>query len=229
MSDSQFFGEFVRSVAARYSRDGYEVVIEPNKAQRPKFLKDFEPDMIARRGDSNVIVEIKVSGSKIKREQIEKLSHLASGVPGWRVDLVYFDPESVTDSNRYSDRSPTPTKIAGPAKIKKSLSEAIELFSDGVAAAGFLLAWSAFEGAAMRALRKKGDDPVDNLRPMDVLKRLVSNGLVTDDEFVKLRTAYELRSRITHGMLSEQVSLSRFKIVVDTANNLLDNKFVEAA
>ena len=224
MTNVQDLDEFKSSLAERYRGEGYDVILEPKRNQRPDFLRDFEPDMIATRADSNVIVEIKIAGSKFGNREVEEISSRVEALPNWRVDLAYFDPVSQNGLGN------TVRRLSSPNKIKNTLHEAEELFASGASAASFLLAWSAFEGAAIRALRKKEEEDVSrSLSSNDVIKRLVFNGLLSDEDFIQMREIYELRNRLAHGMLSEQVSRVRFRILVETAENLLDNKFVEAA
>src|SRR3546814_898730 len=76
-----------KQVAERYAVEGYEVLAGPNPEQLPDFLRPFRPDMIARKGDQNVVIEIKPNAES----ELPALKAIAAAVakhPRWRLDVV---------------------------------------------------------------------------------------------------------------------------------------------
>lgn len=51
--------EELLKIAEQYRNQGYEVVFQPSPEDLPDFLKNFRPDLLARRENEAVIVEVK--------------------------------------------------------------------------------------------------------------------------------------------------------------------------
>ncbi len=50
-------------LAEEYRDKGYEILIHPNLEDLPDFLRNYRPDMIARREDEAVVIEVKSRSS----------------------------------------------------------------------------------------------------------------------------------------------------------------------
>ena len=55
--------ERASAIAAEYRRKGYEVIEQPSTEQLPDFLSGYQPDLIVRKGDEAIIVEVKTRSS----------------------------------------------------------------------------------------------------------------------------------------------------------------------
>ena len=67
-----------------------EILIHPNPEDLPDFLRNYRPDMIARRKDEAVVIEVK-SRSSLNSSSTQYLPNLAQVIeqhPGWRFELV---------------------------------------------------------------------------------------------------------------------------------------------
>ncbi len=51
--------ERLLKLAEEYRDRGYEISIHPNSEDLPDFLRNYRPDMIARREDDAVVIEVK--------------------------------------------------------------------------------------------------------------------------------------------------------------------------
>ena len=51
--------ERLLKLAEEYRDHGYEISIHPNSEDLPDFLRNYRPDMIARREDDAVVIEVK--------------------------------------------------------------------------------------------------------------------------------------------------------------------------
>src|SRR6266545_3678686 len=85
-------------IAQRYAAEGYEVVRNPPVDLLPTSVDPYAPDLIARRGDEMVAVEIV---SRPDTARIERLKHLANAFreAGWRLDVVVLGTP-ITESNQ---------------------------------------------------------------------------------------------------------------------------------
>src|SRR5215813_7473808 len=55
-----------RALAEEYRSRGYEVIEEPSPAQLPDFLSGYCPDLLVRKGDEAIVVEVKSRSSLSK-------------------------------------------------------------------------------------------------------------------------------------------------------------------
>jgi Holliday junction resolvase len=68
-----------RMLAEEYRRKGYEVVEEPSQEQLPDFLFGYHPDLLIRKGDEAIVVEVKSRTSLAQETQFR----LDFGHWGW--------------------------------------------------------------------------------------------------------------------------------------------------
>lgn len=187
--------DLVDRVAERYRRQGYDVLIEPVGEQRPAFLSEFRPDLIARRGEESVVVEVKWGERAGSEPAVRKLATEVARHPGWRLDLV-LGQESKGVITFESLMMPL------ARDLEAQLDEGIELCRNDHLAAGALLIWAAFEGAArlVAAREELGTTPVT--APLALIRSLVSSGLIDDGEYETIKAAYRRRNGIAHGFAS---------------------------
>jgi hypothetical protein len=200
-------------VAARLRAQGYEVTVLPTGEQLPPFLQRFRPDLVARRGDDHVVVEIKRRTSGKSGAEVSQLAEVISNQPNWRFELVLagssdpaWDP---------------PEHLPEPRIIAAGLVEVESLSSAGSSNAALLLAWSLLEGAARHRLVLRGVDPSERMEPTAILERLVHEGDLDDTEFERLRAVLSLRNAVAHGFVDQRAEKSQLDTVTGTTRKLL--------
>ncbi len=90
--------ERLLKIAEEYRDRGYEISIHPNSEDLPDFLRNYRPDMIARREDDAVVIEV-ISRFSLNSSSTQYLQNLAQVIEqhsGWRFELVMTNPEDVT-------------------------------------------------------------------------------------------------------------------------------------
>jgi hypothetical protein len=80
-------GEVIRQCADWYSRQGYDVSVDPSPRELPEFLRTLAPDLVASRDGENVVVEIKTS-SPASFEQVQQLARALEHRAGWTSGLA---------------------------------------------------------------------------------------------------------------------------------------------
>ncbi|MEE8247650.1 MAG: hypothetical protein V3S87_10355 [Alphaproteobacteria bacterium] len=185
----------VNRVAERYRRQGYDVLFAPVGEERPKFLSEFEPDLIARRGEESVVVEVKWGERAGSEPAVRKLAAEVARHPGWRLDLVL---------GRESEGGITVESMITPLakELVAQLDEGLELCRTDHLAAGTLLIWAAFEGAARFIAAREGLGTAPTTAPLALIRALVSDGLIGDAEYEIIKAAYQRRNGIAHGFAS---------------------------
>ena len=82
-----------RAIAEEYRRKGYEVIEQPLPEQLPEFLANYHPDILVKRSDEAIIVEVKSRSSLTKDPQIRELARLVQAEPHWKFELVLVGEE----------------------------------------------------------------------------------------------------------------------------------------
>lgn len=195
--------EVLESILPELEADGYEVYIRPNRPLVPKFLETFQPDAIAKRSDSNLVIEVALRSpeSKKKVEQITKLFErqrsLGEIPEKWRLRIVSVSPASIS----------VKPAVQQVSAIKKRIKKIEELQSQGHLEASLLLCWATFE-ALGRALQPEKFERAQT--PRRLVEVLAGEGYLSPLEADHLRTLANKRNGIVHG--SFQIKLSNSDI-----------------
>ena len=220
MKSTDKYKAFVDQIANRYRKDGFRVYLAPDANSRPKFLGDIVPDLIAKKGDQRVVLEVKELTSDKKKSQLGKIASLVENEPGWRLELVLYEEE---------DDLPKDPLYPSPKSIRAAIQDANEIYKQGHTAAAMMLACSAFEAAAKRAIAKVEDRYAYKLPPNDLVKRLVFHGFLTEGELEVAHKAIIRRNQIVHGRLKRPVPEKMLNGICKFTGRLLDQREVEIA
>ena len=199
MSNTQTELEVLIALVPQLEAEGYEVYLHPSRPMVPEFLGDFQPDVLAFRGDEKLVVEIKRK-SKDAEKQMQQISKLLQGRSGWNLRLIWL--------------SPTSELVALPRQtretIKARIEEARALVSAIHVSAAMLLAWATFEAIA-RALSEASFNRPQT--PGRLIEVLAAEGTISPSEADLLRRLAQLRNRLIHGELTvtpDQGEVERF-------------------
>lgn len=80
--------ERLLELAEEYRKKGYEVLMPPKPEELPDFLRGYSPDMIVRRGEEAIVIEVKSRTSIASAQYLQGLAQAVEEHPGWRVELV---------------------------------------------------------------------------------------------------------------------------------------------
>jgi REase_AHJR-like protein len=209
-------GEAIRQYAEWYTEQGYQVSVEPTPSELPEFLRTLAPDMIARRGAESVIVEIKTS-SPASFEKVQQLARVLEHRAGWKLQVVYID---------LADPEWTP-----PAKLPELDGLAVRLDSLGVidndddqSRVRFLLLWSIIEASARHKLASKGVSPTRRISSSALIKMLLSEGIIEEEQYARLRQGLAVRNAVAHGFLNQPIDAALFDELRRLAKGLLGNR-----
>jgi hypothetical protein len=180
-----------RALAEEYRSRGYEVIEEPSPAQLPDFLSGYRPDLLVRKGDEAIVVEVKSRSSLAKDAQIRELAQLLQTKPHWNFELVV-----VGESERMS--APAGARPFERDDILRRIEAAEKLLESGFSEAALLLAWSTSE-AALRLLIEEEGIVLDHLNPPYILKQAVMHGVIARDEYNFLTNVIKYRNALVHG------------------------------
>lgn len=177
--------EVVEDVARELVSEGYEVRVEPGPGFLPGRLARLGPDILARRGDENLIVEVKLTPDPAGGGKVRELAEAVEELPGWRFRLATAP----------RDLAASPWTLE---EATRRVDEAEALARDGRAEAAVLLLVAAAEAVA----RRRGE--IEGLRlqrwnSRTVPGELVYHGLIDRADADVLDRAQRLRNIVVHG------------------------------
>jgi uncharacterized protein YutE (UPF0331/DUF86 family) len=208
--------EELLKIAEQYRNQGYEILFQPSPEDLPDFLKNYCPDLLARRENEAVIVVVK-SHSSLDSSSAQYLSALAQVIEqhsGWRFELVIMNPEEATDFS----------KAEGSLKkseIESRLQVLRELINQHPESA-MLYGWSLVE-ATLRLVAEHEELSLKRVDPLYLIKRLATEGIISRAEYQLLMNALSLRNAIAHGFKTSQLTQESVHELVNLTENLLQD------
>ena len=206
--------ERLLKLAEEYRQKGYEVFFHPNLEDLPDFLKTYRPDMIVRRGEENVVIEVK-SRSSLNSSSNQYLGNLAQAVerhPGWRFELVMTNPEDTT-------YSPKAEGSLQEHEIESHLQEARQLITRHPKLA-LLSSWSLVE-ATLRLLAQKEELSLERFDPRYLINQLATEGVISKSEYQLLMNLLPLRNSIAHGFKTTELTQNSVYELIELTEQLL--------
>ncbi|BAY74596.1 hypothetical protein NIES25_10100 [Nostoc linckia NIES-25] len=206
--------ERLLKLGEEYREKGYEVFFHPDSEDLPDFLNRYRPDMIVRRGEENVVIEVK-SRSSLSFPSNQYLANLAQAVekhPGWRFELVMTNSEDTT----YSLKAEASLQ---EHEIKSQLQLVRELPIQHPESA-MLYSWSLLE-ATLRLIAQKEELSLERLDPRYLVKQLATEGVISQSEYQLLMNALPLRNSIAHGFKTKELTQNTVYELIDLTEQLL--------
>ncbi len=186
---------------------------EPSPKELPFDLGGYRPDLLATKGDTGLIIEVKTSASRISVDRFLSLAWEISTHPGWRFLLVTLEDV---------DSSWTPTtshELPAWPQLETKLRQARALIAEGAIEPALLYLWSIFE-AALRKRAIEQNIPVERLPAAMLLNHMYSQGEVSVNDIDLLREFMLKRNRIAHGG-NESIDLTWVTQIVESVNRLM--------
>jgi len=181
------------------------VTIEPSETDLPAPLHGFCPDLVARRGQQHLVVQVVASRQRLASMRGVALAKQVSRLPGWQLVMVYVpEPPLIEDQEQLLD---------GAARARELAAHDPE--------AALLLGWSALEGTLHRlALADSRGADVGSTGAL--LARPTSLGTVDEDEHELLRSALRMRNTLVHGQKGPAPEAGQIERLLELTQMLAD-------
>lgn len=183
-------------LAREYGAMGYQVFAELPEFESPALVDGIRPDLVAKRGDETVIIEVKTSGSlQDSKDTVEHLARYAEKVPGTRFDLVLTNPrpQSSAQVRIRALRDELETVHQG---LLADIDEAIR---QGKTDLVVILASRLLEGLLVRAAAKKEVYIPPRERTLAVLSRKLASDKIVSQSVVEFaKQLQEQRNVVVH-------------------------------
>jgi REase_AHJR-like len=178
----------IQELAQDYQDKGYQVTVGPEAEELPEPLARFRPDLVARKSDDTVVVEVKSRGS-LSDPELQKLAKAVREQPGWRFELILLKPEPGLPG----------TRAWNAEEVADRLRQVDAILASGYPEAALLLAWSVAE-ATLRLLAEKERLDLEREDAVYLLRLLVTRAVITREQYQRLWEALELRNAVAHGL-----------------------------
>jgi len=174
--------DFQAEIADLYVRKGWEV----EDAEQASAFLPFRPDLVLRRGDEHLVVEIMRPGFPAEHT-IPQMRKLVEVLPNWRLVVKLMPPERELPEYRIAS-SETPGRL----ELAESLVQA-RRYADAL-----LICWVIIEANLRRLCAESIGAKPDTTIP-DLLRIAYEEDVISDPELRQLQRGLQLRNRIVHG------------------------------
>lgn len=202
----------VQKVGQVYRDKGYDVLIEPQGDQLPDFLKTFRPDLIAHKGDENIVVEVRTRGQVSDFPQVNELAKVVRNEADWKFELFLLGPE-----NSFFVDGASPLTVE---EIRLKRKEVALFVENRHLEAAFLMGWSLVE-AILRVLAVKEGIEGETATPDYLLKQMTFEGIIARETYHDLKHAQKTRDAIAHGFKSSQLTVETVQELIDLIDEVL--------
>ncbi len=193
--------EFATEIAEDYVHKGWEV----RNSEEALASVGFSPDLLLRRGDEYLVVEIKRLGSA-PEPKISDLRKLVEKQPNWRLEVKLL-PLSKEH----------PMRIIAETETPKRLALIHALFGEHRYSEAVLIAWVVIE-ASLRKMLAEGASERPAAIP-DMLRTAYEAERISDPELRQLQRALALRNVIVHGYTAD-IAENEAQCIVSLARSL---------
>jgi len=182
----------LRKLAEEYQKLGYTVIVEPSAALIPPFLGNYKSELLAKKDDEHLLLDVKLEGARDVAEFWRMVANV-KGQAGWKltgITVPNVDPE-LNNSGVLSDLD-----VDG---LRQQLRE-IDLLSRNPQIQSVILPrlWVVYI-AALRLLAIQEGFDREGDADYDRLARAQSNGLISNAECEEGRALMILRNRVVDG------------------------------
>ncbi len=204
---SQLEAAAFQTLLPQLEAEGFEVFFHPLRTMLPPFLRTFQPDAIALKGDRKIAIEIILSSGN-GEAKLDRLRELFSQHADWELRVVYAPPR-IPEQN-----------ISVPSRelIEDQLKRVIAAFDAIGPTASLLIAWSVFEATARSLIP---DDLGRPQTPASLIEILASGGYITPEEAEILRQLGQLRNEAAHGRLDVKLTREDISELVRITETIL--------
>jgi hypothetical protein len=210
-SSKSLHDQKIASVARELSEKGYKVKIEPSPNDIPFDLGNYKPDLVAFKEGGGIVLEVKESHTRLSVDRFQELARIISVHQGWRFQLLTLSDE--TESVLPTGQEDLPSWKA----LQHRLKEIEELVQNHLIEPALLYLWSTVE-AILRRRAISQNLPIERFPAIRLLNHMYSSGEISISEFDLVKSTFEKRNRVAHGLVVtlDQTELEKLVIVTDS-------------
>jgi len=177
--------EFAEALARDFVEEGY-AQLDP-RANRRKLPSGYLPDLMFKRGNEVVVVEIKSREEHRELETLQSLKRAIEQTPGWYFRLYVVPPQLGREA---------PENLID---VDKLIETATRLNQEGELEAASVVLWMAIETSLRALLTKRQNRPNPGVSGLSMARRLHGEGDLRDDDLSLINDATQARNVSVHG------------------------------
>lgn len=188
------YDEKIKSLAEKYESQGFRVLFKPKTDELPFDLGNYQPDIIAIKDGSGLIIEVKNSLNRLSVDRLQALAEEVSKHQGWCFLLVTLEDIEAKSLPGTSEQLPSWQELTD------RFIQAHKLIENNEIEPAFLYMWSIFEGV----LRKRAIDvliPIERFPFIGLIKHLYSLGELSISQFDLAKACFEIHNPLAHGYI----------------------------
>jgi len=201
----------IKRLIRKYEKDGFDVQLNPRPSSLPKFFGDYTPDLVVRRGDETIVIEVTSRSTMSEMQDMWPIAARIDKQPGWEFELIVTNP-----------RQPVQVVDVEPDfhTLQIRLEEVRILLDKGLLESAALLAWSVLEGV-FTSIAITERIKLSNPSPSYLIKKMYSLGVVNVKEKKDLNLFHKIRNQVSHGVTAPKLSRKRVEKVLIIAEQVL--------
>lgn len=164
---------------------------QPSENAVPFDPGGYRPDLIARKGDQGLVVEIKASAQKTSFDHLRSVVEEVKRHQGWQFVLITAQ-DLPTDPTEAGEERLSWEEVALRIERGQRLSQ------QGDYEAAYIVLWIAFE-LLLRFQARQISLPVDRLAPAILIRQMYSQGELSMSQFDTALACQAVRNRLVHG------------------------------
>ena len=183
--------QYIKETAAKYRKQGYEVIEKPSTEQLPDFFCGYRPDLIVRIGDYTKAVEVMTRQQESRESHSVNLARLLEDKPDWGHELIILGQVewlNTPDGAASLDRD----------EVLQQMERAKELLGAKFPQEALLVSWAALEATVRMRNKFEGIAP-DTLTAPAIFSVGVFHGTISGDDYSLLVDIMKYRNAVAHG------------------------------
>ena len=204
--------KMLSKLATEYQSHGYEVEFNASLPQLPKNLQKFRPDLVARRGDETVILEVKSYVEMSRDKQLAQLAKTINQIPGWRFEVVIIKPKK--------EQLGTNPELLQVSDLNNRSLIANKLMDRNEFDLALLIIWTNVE-ALLRHVANNEGIQLENQSTEYILKKFLSYGLLTQKVYQLFSKVLKYRNKLVHGYKVSHLHKSELNLIHKSVGGLV--------
>lgn len=201
----------------KYKSQGYEIYADYLDFERPRNIREFVPDLIVKKGDQEIIIEIASDESLPNlEEKLRQLSEYAADRRGTRFDLIITNPRPKIS---YREKINSCEYLLGDLQ-RNFLREARHLYNRHRFETSFVILCRVLESLMKElALKKKIIRPHEKISINQLNDMLFERRVLSRDDFIFVQEILNYRNKIVHHL--QRIEKKRVQEYIDFVSTLL--------
>ena len=195
-----------------YRNRGYEV----SRQHSLEVLPGFVADLVARKNDEVIVMEVATRASLSLNPRINQLAQALRDKPGWTFELLLVgEPERLAVPKR--------VRLLREEEIRQRMVDAERALDTGFFETAFILGWTALEAKIQELITGEDTPPPDVANSGHLLDQAVFLGVIPREDYQQLTDLLRYRNAVAHGLGADGVDDKSVTLLLEKVRQLGEN------